>query len=91
MEGCDVMTEKMLALKALFDHGDCTLGQVAEVLEIPEGRAFAVLAALVRDGSAVKERQGDGVRYLPTEAGAEKVRAWLLVVRFPRLRMARSV
>ena len=68
------VTPKMLALKALFDYGDCTLDQVGEVLEIPAGRAFAVLAALVRDGDAVKERHQGGARYLPTEAGKEKVR-----------------
>lgn len=82
------MTPKMLALKCLFDHGDCSLSQVGEVLEIPAGRAFAVLAALTRDGDAVREhRQDEGVRYLPTEAGREKVHSWLLAERMP-LRMA---
>lgn len=88
MEGCDAMTEKMLVLKCLFDHGDRTLAQVAEVLEIPQGRAYAHLTALVREEDAVKVRQDDVDLFQPTEAGEEKVRAWLLVHRMPKLRMA---
>ncbi|WNI17655.1 hypothetical protein [Actinacidiphila sp. ITFR-21] len=70
------MTEKMRALRALFDAGECTVLEIVDATDIPSGRAFAALQALLRDQHAVSAPRDGHARYTITEAGRDHVNAW---------------
>ncbi|MFJ3270971.1 hypothetical protein [Streptomyces sp. NPDC086776] len=70
------MTEKMRALHALSIAGECTCLDIVDVTDIPSGRVFAALQALVRDGHAVSVRRDGHARYTITNAGRDQVDSW---------------
>lgn len=71
------MTETMLVLKCLHDHGECTLLQTVDATDIPSGRAIASLHSLVRAGDVAKARRDGFDRFTITDAGRRKVESWL--------------
>ncbi|MFC9505439.1 hypothetical protein [Streptomyces sp. NPDC057002] len=70
------MTETMRVLKCLRDNEHCTLAQVAATTEIPTGRVFAALGALVRNRQAARVPREGLQRYTVTEAGRTQVESW---------------
>lgn len=70
------MTEKMQVLLCLCVRGECTLLQLVDTTEIPSGRVFAALSALVREGSVARARRDRFDRYTATEAGRAQAETW---------------
>lgn len=70
------MTEKMLALQALSTGGEATVLEIVDATDIPSGRAFAALQALVRDQCAVSVKRDGHARYTITNAGRAQVELW---------------
>lgn len=72
------MTEKMRALHALSITGECTLFDIVDATDIPSGRAFAALQALLRERHAVSVTRDGHARYTATDAGRAHVDSWAL-------------
>lgn len=70
------MTEKMRALRALSTGGEATVLEIVDATNIPSGRAFAALQALVRDQYAVSVKRDGHARYTITNAGRTQVELW---------------
>ncbi|MFF8283312.1 MarR family transcriptional regulator [Streptomyces albus] len=72
------MKTKLRILNVLFDYGECTVADVADISGVPPGRVFAALQEAARGGHVVRVRRDGLMHYAISNAGRTAVFSWRL-------------